>query len=62
MIATMEPNLQKSYEDYWPYEMNFPLAKIFHKKARKELYEVVNTLMECMFKEGESMCAYVQQM
>lgn len=27
MIATMVPDLQKSYEDYWSYEINQTLCK-----------------------------------
>lgn len=32
MIENMEPDLQKSYKDYWSYETNTALAQIFHKK------------------------------
>lgn len=35
MIATMTLELQKTYEDYLPYDMNLALSKIFHKKDRE---------------------------
>ena len=31
MIATMNPELQRIYEDYWPYEMHKELAERFRK-------------------------------
>ncbi|KAI3680369.1 hypothetical protein L2E82_50354 [Cichorium intybus] len=31
MIATMNPELQRIYEDYWPYEMHKELAEKFRK-------------------------------
>lgn len=34
MIATMEPELQNTDEDYCTYEMNVTLSKMFIKKAR----------------------------
>lgn len=62
MIVTMAPYLQKSYEDYWSYEINQTLGKMFYKKSRQECYEVVKTLMACKLKEGEFVCVHVQKM
>ncbi|KAI3790891.1 hypothetical protein L2E82_04298 [Cichorium intybus] len=62
MVATMVPELQRFYKDYWPYEMNKDLMEKFHKRARQEKYEVVKALMTCKMKEGESVCAHVQKM
>lgn len=45
MIATISLDLQNSYEDYWPYEMNLDPAQMFHKKVRQECDEVVKSLM-----------------
>ncbi|KAI3739943.1 hypothetical protein L2E82_30357 [Cichorium intybus] len=62
MVATMVPELQRLYEDYWPYEMNKDLMEKFHKRARQEKYEVVKALIACKMKEGESVCGHVQRM
>lgn len=62
MVATMTPELQRFYEDYWPYEMNKDLAEKFRKRARQEKYEVVKSLMACKMKDGESVCHHVQKM
>ena len=61
MIATMTPKLQKTYEAYWPYELNLALSQMFHKKERQEHYEVVKSIMACKLKEGEYVCAHVQK-
>ncbi|TLX69973.1 DDE-type integrase/transposase/recombinase, partial [Labilibacter sediminis] len=45
MVATMPPELQRFYEDYWPYEMNKDLAEKFRKRAHQGKYEVVKSLM-----------------
>ena len=62
MVATMTPELQRFYEDYWPYEMNKDLKEKFRKRARQEKYEVVKALMACKLRDGESMCNHVQRM
>lgn len=62
MISTMSPDLQKSYEDYWPYKMNLALTKMFHKKARQERYKVMKAFMASKLKEWEFVCAHVQKM
>ncbi|KAI3513141.1 hypothetical protein L1887_20467 [Cichorium endivia] len=40
MITTMSPELQRIYEDYWPYEMHKELAEKFCKQERIERREV----------------------
>ena len=62
MIATMTPDLQKSYEDCWPYEMNWSLAHMFHKKVIQEHYEFMKALMALELKEGEYVCTNVRVM
>ncbi|KAL7609821.1 uncharacterized protein LOC111881525 [Lactuca sativa] len=62
MVATMAPELQRFYEDYWPYEMNNDLEEKYHIRARQEKYEVVKSFMACKMKEGESVCNHVQRM
>ena len=62
MVATMTPELQRFYEDYWLYEMNKDLVEKFRKRASQERYEVVKSLMACKLKDGESVCNHVQKM
>lgn len=62
MVATMTPELQRHYEDYWPYEMNKDLMEKYHKRARQEKYEVVKSLITSNMKDGESVSSHVQRM
>jgi hypothetical protein len=62
MVATMTPELQKFYEDYWPYEMNKDLIEKYHKRARQEKYEIVKSLISSKMKDGESVSGHVQRM
>ena len=36
MMATMSAELQKSYEDYYPFEMHQDLMDRYHQSARQE--------------------------
>ena len=36
MIATMTAELQKSHEDFWPYEMHQDLMERYHKSASRK--------------------------
>ncbi|KAI3751915.1 hypothetical protein L2E82_23009 [Cichorium intybus] len=62
VIATMNPKLQRIYEDYWPYEMHKDLAKKFRKREHVERYEVVKAFLNGKHKDGESVCTHVQRM
>ncbi|KAI3767607.1 hypothetical protein L2E82_17860 [Cichorium intybus] len=62
MIATMNPELQRIYEDYWPFEMHKELAEKFRKQERIERCEVVKDFTNSNPKDGESICAHVQRM
>ncbi|KAI3699760.1 hypothetical protein L2E82_44271 [Cichorium intybus] len=53
MIATMNPELQRIYEDYWPYEMHKELAEKFRKQERIERREVVKAFINGKPKEAE---------
>ncbi|KAI3751594.1 hypothetical protein L2E82_22684 [Cichorium intybus] len=46
MIATMNPELQRIYEDYWPYEMHKELAEKFRKQERIERRERMQGYVE----------------
>ncbi|KAI3723541.1 hypothetical protein L2E82_35186 [Cichorium intybus] len=62
MIATMNPELQRIYEDYWPYEMHKELAEKFRKQERIERCEVVKAFTNEKPRDGESICSHVQRM
>ncbi|KAI3739147.1 hypothetical protein L2E82_29543 [Cichorium intybus] len=46
MIATMKPELERIYEDYWPYEMHKDLAEKFRKRARVERLRKLGMLVD----------------
>ena len=62
MIAAMSPELQKTFENIWAYEMNEHLSKLFWQRARQERLTIVKSLMACKLKEGSLLCVHVQQM
>ncbi|KAI3499715.1 hypothetical protein L1887_35524 [Cichorium endivia] len=62
MIATMNPELQRIYEDYWPFEMHRELAEKFRKQERIERREVVKAFTNGKPRDGESICSHVQRM
>ncbi|GJU16302.1 putative RNA-directed DNA polymerase [Tanacetum coccineum] len=62
MAASMSPELQKTFEFTWAYEMNQQLKEMFQAKASKERLDVVKSLMACKPKPGASICAFVLEM
>ncbi|GKD43793.1 hypothetical protein Tco_1268438 [Tanacetum coccineum] len=57
MASSMSPELQKTFENTWAYEMNQQLKEMFQAKASKERLDVVKSLMA-----GASICAFVLEM
>ena len=62
MESSMSPELQKTFENTWAYEMNQQLKEMFQAKASKERLDVVKSLMACKPKPGASICAFVLEM
>ncbi|GJZ22270.1 retrotransposon protein, putative, ty1-copia subclass [Tanacetum coccineum] len=62
MASSMIPELQKTFENTWAYEMNQQLKEMFQAKARKECLDVVKSLMACKQKPKASICAFVLEM
>ncbi|GJX88989.1 putative RNA-directed DNA polymerase [Tanacetum coccineum] len=62
MAASMSPELQKTFENTWAYEMNQQLKEMFQAKASKERLDVVKSLMACKPKPEASICAFVLKM
>ena len=51
MIAAISPELQKTFENMWAYEMTEHLSKLFRQRARQERLTIVKSLMACKLKE-----------
>ncbi|GJS65671.1 retrotransposon protein, putative, ty1-copia subclass [Tanacetum coccineum] len=62
MAASMIPELQKTFENTWAYEMNQQLKEMFQAKASKEHLDVVKSLMACKPKPRASICAFVLEL
>ncbi|GJX52214.1 hypothetical protein Tco_0280583 [Tanacetum coccineum] len=62
MASSLSPELQKTFENTWAYEMNQQLKEMFQAKASKECLDVVKSLMACKPKPGASICAFVLEM
>ncbi|GJU77495.1 retrotransposon protein, putative, ty1-copia subclass [Tanacetum coccineum] len=62
MASSMSPELQKTFENTWAYEMNQQLKEMFQAKASKERLDVVKSLMACKLKPEASICAFVLEM
>ncbi|GJZ58304.1 retrotransposon protein, putative, ty1-copia subclass [Tanacetum coccineum] len=62
MASSMSPELQKTFENTWAYEMNQQLKEMFQAKASKECLDVVKSLMACKPKPGAFICAVILEM
>jgi len=62
MMATMTPELQKSYEDFYPYEMHLDLMERYHQSARQERYEIISSMITARMKDGEPITGHLQKM
>ncbi|GJY92804.1 hypothetical protein Tco_0508586 [Tanacetum coccineum] len=62
MASSMSPELRKTFENTWAYEMNQQLKEIFQAKASKERLDVVKSLMACKPKPRASIYAFVLEM
>ena len=56
-LAAMEPKLQKSFENWGPYETIDELKEMFQQQARDKRYEISQTLLDCKMAEGSSVSA-----
>ncbi|GJY22578.1 retrotransposon protein, putative, ty1-copia subclass [Tanacetum coccineum] len=59
MASSMSPELQKTVENTWTYEMNQQLKEMFQAMASKERLNVVKSFMACKPKPEASICAFV---
>ena len=59
MLATMTAELQKSYEDYYPFEIHQDLMDRYHKSARQERYEIISSMITTRMKDGEPITDHI---
>ena len=62
MLATMNVELQKSYEDYYPYDMHQDLVDRYHQSVSQERYEIITSMITAKMGNGESLIAHLQKM
>ena len=62
MLATMTAELQKSYEDYYPFEMHQDFMERYHQSARQERYKIIASMIKTKMKDGESITTHLQKM
>ncbi|KAL7604588.1 hypothetical protein Lser_V15G16523 [Lactuca serriola] len=62
MLVTMTAELQKSYEDYYPYEMSQDLMDRYHQITRWDRYEIITSMIMTKMRDGESVTAHLQKM
>jgi hypothetical protein len=55
----MEPELQKCFEDWGPFETINELKNLFQQQARAERYEISQALIDCKMSEGSLVSAHV---
>ena len=62
MLETMTADLQKSYEDMYPFEMHPDLLDRYLQSARQERYEIITSMITAKMGNGESLTSYLQKM
>ena len=62
MMATITTELQKSYEDFYLFEMHQDLMERYHQSAQQERYEIICSMITTMMKDGESVMSHMQKM
>ena len=59
ILAAMEPELQKRFENWDPYETIVELKGIFQKQARSERFEISQSLLNYKMAEVSSVSSHV---
>ncbi|XP_021715745.1 uncharacterized protein LOC110683660 isoform X2 [Chenopodium quinoa] len=62
MIATMEPSLQKRFEDQDAYLIMQELKALFKKQGRVERYELHREILDCRMEKGATVHDHVFKM
>jgi hypothetical protein len=59
LLASMEPELQKRFQNWGPFETVNELKDLFQQQARAERYEISQALIDCKMAEGSSFSDHV---
>src|SRR4051812_30946997 len=62
MLAHMEPDLQKQFENVEAYDMIESLKSMFQAQAKTERYQVSQALLSCKLMDGDPMSPHVIKM
>ncbi|GJY02589.1 hypothetical protein Tco_0360741 [Tanacetum coccineum] len=62
MLMTMEPEIQRNYENLHAYEMLQDLKTLFAQQAEQELFQTTRDFHSCKHEEGQSASSYVLKM
>ncbi|XP_017621219.1 uncharacterized protein LOC108465401 [Gossypium arboreum] len=62
MLATMNPELQKQYEDMVAYDMIEHLKELYQGQSRKERFNISKALFQCKLAEGSPVGPHVLKM
>lgn len=62
MLAGMDTQLQKQFENYGPMDMINELKRMFEKPPAAELYDLIKFLHHCKQEVGKSVSAHVLSM
>ena len=62
MLATMNSELQKQFENMMAFDIVVQLKNLFQAQARVERYEMTKALHECKMAEGASVSSHVIKM
>ena len=62
MLAHMEPDLQRKFENVEAYDMIVALKSMFETQARTERYNVSRALLGCKMREGDPLGPHMIKM
>ena len=62
MLAHMEPDLPKQFENVEAYDMIESLKSMFQAQAKTERYQVSQALLSCKLKDGDPLSPHVIKM
>ena len=62
MLYSLEPGLQKRFEQHGAYEMFQELKMVFQAHARVERYEVSDKFFSCKMEENSSVSEHILRM
>ena len=61
MLATMTADLQKSYEEFYPFEIHQDLKDRYHQSPCQELYKIISCMITTRMKDGEPIAGHMHK-